>query len=220
MLLGNEPSFYKLLCVLLVIDIGWVLYTSPSTDKAVDKTIKKSHDTPNYGWWAAMNAIAVALILAWNSWGPVDELTRNIGLLVITVVRTVTDYFLTWRFYYPSNMEVASDENKPVLYIAGPYSHNELEVCTERFDKLTEVAAKFVNDGFIVYSPITHTHPIEVAIGTKQSSEFWVDFDKTFMALCTRCIVVKLPGWDTSKGVAREIAWFEVRGIKAEYVEP
>ncbi len=59
--------------------------------------------------------------------------------------------------------------------------------------------------GFLVFSPISHTHPIAEAGDLPKGWEFWESYDRTFLEWCDRLHVLKLPGWRESIGVAAEI---------------
>jgi hypothetical protein len=116
-----------------------------------------------------------------------------------------------------------------IIYLAGPYSNdapaNPLEEASAekrlaRFDAVTEVARHLIEQSEIVYSPLTMTHPIAVRMEHDPGSDFWVSFDEAFMAHCNRLIVLKLPGWDASSGVSREIEFFREKGIEPEWREP
>lgn len=109
-----------------------------------------------------------------------------------------------------------------VIYVGGPYTHADHSIRRERFDALTKIAADFVKQGHIVYSPITHTHPIDlhfVRDDVHLSSDFWCDFDETFMSVCTEMVIVQLPGWDQSSGVKREREYFERRGLPVTFLD-
>ena len=116
-----------------------------------------------------------------------------------------------------------------IIYIAGPYSNNapidakkdaSPKKREARVNAVTEIARQLVEDGKIVYSPLTMTHPIDIRMGKNPDSAFWVAFDEAFMAHCSRIVVLKLPGWDGSSGVEREIEYFKQKGIAAEWLEP
>jgi len=47
-----------------------------------------------------------------------------------------------------------------MIYLACPYSHPDSNVREYRFKMANRAAAKLMRDGHIVYSPISHTHPI------------------------------------------------------------
>ena len=88
--------------------------------------------------------------------------------------------------------------------------------------RATMAAAHLVEQGLIVYSPITMTHPIDLVLaaeGETLGSEYWVQFDEAFMAFCSKIIILKLEGWDRSSGVRRETEWFECQGRPVEFLE-
>lgn len=110
-----------------------------------------------------------------------------------------------------------------IIYLASPYTHSDPVVCDARFETVTEIAAKLVLQGKIVFSPITMTHPYDRILaepGNTLGSAYWVDFDIAFMDVCSEMYVVKSPGWDQSSGVKREIDYFKQQGKKITYLDP
>ena len=119
--------------------------------------------------------------------------------------------------------------NPGLIYIAGPYSNDapadrtrnaSPEKRIARFNAVTEVARCLIEAEHAVYSPLTMTHPIDVRMQHDPGSAFWVALDERFMGFCDRILVLKLPGWDASSGVAHEIEFFKSRGIEVEWAEP
>jgi hypothetical protein len=56
------------------------------------------------------------------------------------------------------------------------------------------------------------THPIDLVLaeeGKTLGSSYWVDFDQAFMEFCSEIIVLRLSGWQSSSGIAREMAFFK-----------
>lgn len=99
------------------------------------------------------------------------------------------------------------------LYLGTPYSHPDLAVSQQRFEDVTKVSAKLVNEGHIVFSPITHTHPIimtgllpEEADGDREGNwDFWRQQDIAFLDWCQVLAVYKNDGWEESVGLQSEI---------------
>ena len=125
----------------------------------------------------------------------------------------------------PIEMLTFTPLERRMIYLAGPYSHENQIVRHDRFEALNRHAARLIADGHIVFSPISMTHPVEVARMAMDGSEprdtdYWCNFDEAFMAFCTEIHVLKLDGWDRSKGVAREIAYFAERNRPVIYAEP
>ena len=105
------------------------------------------------------------------------------------------------------------------VYLAGPYSHSDPETCQMRFEVLNDIAAELMAKGFIVFSPISHSHPIAVQCDLPKGFEFWEKFDKAFIEWCDLIIVAKLEGWQDSKGIAAEIKIAKEMGKEIEYID-
>lgn len=110
---------------------------------------------------------------------------------------------------------------RPITYLATPYSHPDPAVREARYVAVTRQAARMIAEGLIVFSPITMSHPIEVLSGAEPApSDVWVDFDEPFMDACAEAVVLMLPGWEQSRGVAREIAYFTAQSKPVHFAEP
>ena len=108
---------------------------------------------------------------------------------------------------------------KKLIYLACPYTHRDSRVSVDRFREVNKVAAGLIKEGFLVFSPISHSHPITVH-GIRGDFEYWKEFDKAIMDLCEELYVLKLEGWRESKGVAFEMSYMESKGKPVVYVEP
>jgi hypothetical protein len=109
-----------------------------------------------------------------------------------------------------------------IIYLACPYTDASFEVRELRFLAATEAAARLIREGFVVYSPITMTHPIDIALageGNTLGSEFWTRFDEAFMEFCTEIVVLRLAGWEDSSGIQRELDFFRKKGRPVRYMD-
>jgi hypothetical protein len=112
---------------------------------------------------------------------------------------------------------------KSIIYLACPYTNPDVVVREQRFQAATQAAASLIGRGYIVYSPITMTHPIDMVFAGDSAtlgSEYWVIFDEAFMDLCSELVVLKLNGWDRSAGIQREIKYFEAQGKPVRFIAP
>lgn len=115
-----------------------------------------------------------------------------------------------------------------MIYIGGPYSNNapvsdgpaSAAKRLARFNAVTELARQMIEKEKLIYSPLTMTHPIDIRMLHDPGSDFWVDFDEAFMGHCSSMVVLKLPGWEKSSGLKREIKFFEDLGLPVEYIDP
>jgi len=96
---------------------------------------------------------------------------------------------------------------KPLIsYLCAPYNHSDPVVRKNRYDLITETAAKLIEEGTFVFSPITHNVPIR-DVGNMTCWDDWCHYDLTMLSLCKQLIVLKIPGWEESKGVQAELAF-------------
>lgn len=104
------------------------------------------------------------------------------------------------------------------IYLAIPYTSPSKR--TERFRHViaNEVAASLISKGYIIYSPISHTHPIhEACEGTITHSQ-WLRLDTEFVKWADELWVLTLDGWEESRGVKYEIALAESLQIPVRYL--
>lgn len=92
-----------------------------------------------------------------------------------------------------------------MIYLACPYSHPNSDVREYRFRHANQAAAKLMREGHIVYSPISHTHPIAVDGDLPLDWAYWQSVDEFYIRLCEKVVVLMLTGWKSSKGVQAEI---------------
>jgi hypothetical protein len=108
-----------------------------------------------------------------------------------------------------------------IVYLACPYTDSDPLVRRWRFEMATAAAAILVKRGVVVFSPVTMTHPIDVALAGDRTlgSEFWVKFDEAFMSKCCEMIILKIDGWNTSSGMKREIDFFRKLNKPISFME-
>ena len=72
--------------------------------------------------------------------------------------------------------------------------------------------AKLIEAGFVVYSPIAHTHPVHAAWPNfcgGEIHEMWYEFDNVFINLIPFKGIILAPQWETSSGCRSEKDLFE-----------
>jgi len=106
-----------------------------------------------------------------------------------------------------------------ITYLACPYSHNNKKIELMRFEIANFVASTLMKQGEIIFSPISHTHPM-VQYGLPGDWNYWKSQDREFLGVCGRFKIVKIEGWNKSSGVTAEKEHMEERGIEIEYVNP
>lgn len=105
-----------------------------------------------------------------------------------------------------------------LIYLATPYTG--FKGSREEAYRLACLkAAELMEQGYFVFSPIAHSHSIDIESGGFKSPEFWLRQDFAILAYCDELWVYKLPGWDTSYGVAEEIKFANAYDIPVKEID-
>jgi hypothetical protein len=92
-----------------------------------------------------------------------------------------------------------------LVYLSAPYSHKDPSVRESRFRLINEAASVLILEGLHIFSPISHSHSIEMAGMLPTDFAFWSSFDTAMLSVCGAMIVFQLPGWEESVGVKGEM---------------
>jgi nucleoside 2-deoxyribosyltransferase len=106
-----------------------------------------------------------------------------------------------------------------VIYVASPYTHPDPAVREQRFDAACRAAAALIGRGNTVFSPVAHSHPL-CRFGLPGDWQFWQRQDLALLAACDEAVVLKLDGWQQSRGVQAEIAAAKALGKPVRFLEP
>lgn len=107
-----------------------------------------------------------------------------------------------------------------LIYLASPYSAPEFGTREARYHLACRAAAKLMMNGAVVFSPIAHSHPIEAWFPEIKDGEWWLRQDVAILRHCARLVVLRLDGWERSKGVAREVELAHELGIPVDFLDP
>lgn len=109
-----------------------------------------------------------------------------------------------------------------MIYLASPYSHADPAERERRYREACRVAGNLMKRGKRVFSPIAHSHPIEQAFEDKRQEghDFWLYQDFAILRHATELHVLRLEGWERSKGIAAEVEFAVLLGIPVHYIDP
>ena len=99
------------------------------------------------------------------------------------------------------------------VYLASPYSHRCKKVEEDRFEAACKAAGGLIREGFFVFSPIAHSHPIAIRCSLPKTYSFWKRYNQSWLAWADMLIVLQLEGWKTSLGVKEEIIYAKEHGL-------
>lgn len=91
------------------------------------------------------------------------------------------------------------------IYLGSPYTHSDPDVMEERYLAACLKAGQLAKEGYFVYSPIVHWHPIAKLCDLPRAWEFWQRLDKESIQLMDEVWILKLKGWEVSIGIENEM---------------
>jgi len=106
--------------------------------------------------------------------------------------------------------------NRGVIYLASPYNHPFGHIMEQRFEAALHATAYLMEQGYVVYSPIVHNHPLAKLIETttppdsvqaerkRRGWNYWRTFDVRMLARCNALFILQLDGWENSVGLTEE----------------
>ncbi len=108
------------------------------------------------------------------------------------------------------------------IYIAIPYTWNAVK----SFEVANKVAAHYMSEGHVVFSPISHSHSIADHLdeSLRYDQKFWMRQDLPMVEWCDAVVVVVIGEQghvlvSESKGVQQEIAHAKLHGKKVMIYE-
>jgi len=107
------------------------------------------------------------------------------------------------------------------IYVAAPYTHSDYSVIEERMLAVNKYCAMLLaHTGCAIISPLTMGHSWqEVDEDLPHVGEFWLTWSQKLLGLCNEMHVLKLEGWDSSKGVLSELQYANAHGIKVLLID-
>lgn len=104
------------------------------------------------------------------------------------------------------------------IYLAAPYSHANAKVIESRVKIINSAAAKLISNGYMVFSPISHSHYIAIENDLPGEFEFWQKVNHSFIEWADIVAVLKIPGWEYSRGIKDEIEYATSLRKQIEYI--
>ena len=92
-----------------------------------------------------------------------------------------------------------------MLYLACPYSHSAPTISRRRYHLACRAAAKLMQAGVVVFSPLANSVPAVEFGGLVLSHENFMSLDLPILERCDEVLVIALDGWQQSIGVQQEL---------------
>jgi len=110
-------------------------------------------------------------------------------------------------FYYFAHAYTCKDEDGNFIFEG---EEANFQLCNQR-------AARLIEAGYNIYSPISHTHPIHRASAVflaRHEHEAWYTLDMEFISKTKFDGIILAPGWENSMGCNMERDWFVRMGLE------
>lgn len=105
------------------------------------------------------------------------------------------------------------------IYMASPFTVYPTKEMAWK-DACRAAAALQACTPLAVYSPIADSYGVEAIGKATLTHADWMLRDRAMLLACEVVVVVMLPGWERSKGIAQEIAWAHDAKMPVWYVQP
>ena len=107
-----------------------------------------------------------------------------------------------------------------VIYLASPYSSPDPTIQQQRYEEAEKFAVKLIQAGEPVFSPIAYAAPLAHKFGMGRDFGTWRGFNMALLKVAKKLYVLKIEGWQQSRGVQAEIAFAQENNIPIEFKEP
>lgn len=122
----------------------------------------------------------------------------------------------------PVNNDISLEGLKKygLIYLASPYTLYAKGL-TAAFEDVTALAGKLVNEGLNLVPAITMGHPLSVYGNVPANNlKVWYRLNDAILKKCDCLLVARMTGHQSSKGIAREISYFEMIGKPVFFIHP
>ena len=108
---------------------------------------------------------------------------------------------------------------KPMVYLAIAFTHDKDAVMKMRYELANWASSILMDEGYVVFSPISHSYGIAKYLGKMVDHDYWMDQCLPWMESCDLLVVFDdgpAGAWQHSKGVQAEIHYAKELGISVE----
>ena len=108
------------------------------------------------------------------------------------------------------------------VYLCSPYTPTRAgDTVESRAHDAAKAAAKLMAAGHVVFSPIVHSHYVAefLPADKRLDHHFWMHQDLPILRRAREVFVLRLPGWERSRGIAREISEAAIHNIPVRFLD-
>ena len=108
-----------------------------------------------------------------------------------------------------------------MIYLASRYTDPDKDIMDYRYHDTLYTAAKLIEEGHAVISPIVHCHEMARQYNMPRDAGFWLAYNWNIFQACSSMFIIDAWDWQESKGVMRELEWatWLQRPVNLVYIE-
>lgn len=105
-----------------------------------------------------------------------------------------------------------------MIYLASPYTHEDPFIMEERYLQASKALTWLLKQKKWAYSPIVHCHELAKIGGLPKDAAFWQEYDFYMLSKSETFMILRIEGWEASKGVAAEKEYAIQIGLPIVYL--
>ena len=104
-----------------------------------------------------------------------------------------------------------------LVYVASPYWHNDAEVRDARALAALHATAEMISQGVPAFSAVAYSNHFQ-NLNLQTPLQGWYEYDLNYLAASDKMVVLELPGWQQSAGIAIETSFAASRSIPVTHI--
>ena len=105
-----------------------------------------------------------------------------------------------------------------MIYLSSPYTHSDPWEVQRRVLATKQALAHLLEKGEFVYSPIVMCHAVANIHSLPTDHTFWLRFDFHMIEKCDEFAILRIDGWEKSRGMQAEYHHAVRLGKKITYI--
>ena len=105
------------------------------------------------------------------------------------------------------------------IYLGSPYTSRDQATQHMRFRAAGRAVVQLLREGVHVYSPIVHCHQLALDYSLPKDFAYWEAYNKAMLEPASMLMILKLQGWEESKGLDGEIQFATRKSIPIEFMD-
>lgn len=104
-----------------------------------------------------------------------------------------------------------------MIYLAAPYSHPDKKIVQARMEDIYKVMYIYMKRGEHILTPLA-MHEVVVRHNLPDDFIYWGKYCLDILKRCDKMVILKLPGWEYSLGIQKEMEFCKENNIPIEYI--